>query len=158
MSKQVKPAPRLPVWLIIGVIVALVLIVGGVILAVTANQSSSYTPEVVGAPSAVVDEPVVDHGTVKMEETVESSYRIRNVGDQALLILGEPRVELVTGCCPPRALVSSSTVRPGQEATITLRYTMHDMMGGPHEFRVHVLTNDPDQPEILLTALSNWVE
>ncbi len=33
---------------------------------------------------------------------------------------------------------------------------MHEGMDGPHEFRVHVLTNDPQQPEKLLTVLSNW--
>ena len=41
--------------------------------------------------------------------------------------------------------------------TVTLRYTMHEGMGGAHEFRVHVLTNDPTQSEILLTSRSNWV-
>ena len=33
---------------------------------------------------------------------------------------------------------------------------MHKGMDGPHEFRVHVLTNDPTQPEKLLTVLSDW--
>jgi hypothetical protein len=45
---------------------------------------------------------------------------------------------------------------PGNEATITLRFTMHEGMGGQHEFRVHVLTNDPTQSEIPLTVLSVW--
>jgi hypothetical protein len=35
---------------------------------------------------------------------------------------------------------------------------MHDMMGGPHEFRVHVPANDPTQTMIPLTILSNWIE
>ncbi|HYO88722.1 MAG TPA: hypothetical protein VER79_08735 [Candidatus Limnocylindrales bacterium] len=39
---------------------------------------------------------------------------------------------------------------------MSLRYTMHEGMGGPHEFRVHVITNDPRQPEIVLTSRSNW--
>jgi hypothetical protein len=33
---------------------------------------------------------------------------------------------------------------------------MHAGMEGPHEFRVHVLTNDMAEPERLLTVLSNW--
>ncbi|MCA9910441.1 MAG: hypothetical protein KC519_17410 [Anaerolineae bacterium] len=45
---------------------------------------------------------------------------------------------------------------PGDEATITLRFTMHEGMDGQHEFRVHVLTNDPTQPEIPLTVFSLW--
>ncbi len=34
---------------------------------------------------------------------------------------------------------------------------MHAGMDGKHQFRVHLLTNDPAQPEALLTAFSNWV-
>lgn len=35
---------------------------------------------------------------------------------------------------------------------------MHGDMGGLHDFRVHVATNDPAQTEKVLTVLSNWVE
>jgi hypothetical protein len=34
---------------------------------------------------------------------------------------------------------------------------MHGDMGGQHEFRVHLLTNDPVTPEKLLTIRSNWI-
>jgi len=51
-----------------------------------------------------------------------------------------------------------TTIAPGEETTVTLRFTMHEGMGGQHEFRVHVMTNDPTQPEILLTSLSMWGE
>jgi hypothetical protein len=34
---------------------------------------------------------------------------------------------------------------------------MHEGMGGPHQFRVHLLTDDPSEPETLLTVRSNWV-
>jgi hypothetical protein len=30
-------------------------------------------------------------------------------------------------------------------------------MGGPHEFRVHLNTNDPQEPTKYLTIISNWV-
>jgi hypothetical protein len=30
-------------------------------------------------------------------------------------------------------------------------------MGGPHEFRVHLRTNDPTEPDKILVAKSNWV-
>jgi hypothetical protein len=46
---------------------------------------------------------------------------------------------------------------PGEEATITMQYTMHPGMEGQHEFRVHLRTNDPAQPHTPLTVLSNWV-
>jgi hypothetical protein len=34
---------------------------------------------------------------------------------------------------------------------------MHEGMGGPHDFRMYVQTNDPDTPVVELTMLSNWV-
>ena len=160
MSKSVPPPSKRPSWLIPAlVLVAVAALVLAVVLLNSANQPQSvYVPEITGRPGAVVAQAVVNHGDVQMEETVESAFTIRNVGDQPLVIFGEPRVELVQGCCPPRAVVSAMTVQPGQESQISMTYTMHEMMGGPHEFRVHVLTNDPNQAEIVLTALSNWVE
>ena len=160
MSKSVPPPSKRPSWLIPAlVLVAVAALVLAVVLLNSANQPQSvYVPEITGRPGAVVAQAVVNHGDVQMEETVESAFTIRNVGDQPLVIFGEPRVELVQGCCPPRAVVSAMTVQPGQESQISMSYTMHEMMGGPHEFRVHVLTNDPNQAEIVLTALSNWVE
>jgi hypothetical protein len=38
-----------------------------------------------------------------------------------------------------------------------LTFTMHEGMGGQHEFRVYLRTNDPVEPEKLLTVLSNWI-
>jgi hypothetical protein len=37
-----------------------------------------------------------------------------------------------------------------------MEFMMHAGMDGQHEFRVHVLTNDPQGPEKLLTVLSYW--
>ena len=42
-----------------------------------------------------------------------------------------------------------------------MTFNMHNMpgsdMSGPHEFRVHLRTNDPEEPVKYLTILSNWV-
>ena len=40
---------------------------------------------------------------------------------------------------------------------MTLSFMMHEGMDGPHEFRVHLRTNDPEEPDKVLTILSNWV-
>lgn len=146
---------RLPIMLL-GV--ALIVIVIGAILATVLGRSAPFVPEVIGAPHAAISSTLIDHGDVQMDDYVESVFRIQNTGDETLRILQEPRVQLVQGCCPPRAIVSDSTLQPGETTTITLRFTMHDMMGGPHEFRVFVPTNDPTQEMIALTILSNWVE
>jgi hypothetical protein len=34
---------------------------------------------------------------------------------------------------------------------------MHKGMEGPHDFRVHLNTNDPQEPHKELVILSNWV-
>lgn len=154
-SAPVRSNRRLLLVLGVVVIVILVGLIGSILLTPAAPP---YVPEVTGRPNAVADTTVIDHGDVKMEDTVQSEFHIRNTGDRPLQIIGEPRVELVQGCCPPRAIVSAMTVNPGEEIVIRLRFTMHEMMGGPHEFRVHVLTNDPTQQEIPLTILSNWIE
>jgi hypothetical protein len=37
-----------------------------------------------------------------------------------------------------------------------MQFMMHEGMDGPHHFRVHVKTNDPDQSEKELIVLSDW--
>ena len=143
--------------IIAGAAAALILVVIVLVIA-TGGSRTPFVPLVTGAPHAAVSTTLIDHGDLQMEEYAESVFRIQNTGDQPLQILGEPRVELIQGCCPPRALVSQWTLQPGDEATVSLRFTMHEMMGGPHEFRVHLLTNDPEEPLIPLTILSNWLE
>ena len=34
---------------------------------------------------------------------------------------------------------------------------MHAGMDGPHDFSVHLVTNDPAKPETEIKVLSNWV-
>ncbi len=151
-----RSLPKNTLWLTAGVIVITLLLIGLVL--VTNQHAAPYVPEVTGAPHAEVVTSVIDHGDMQMEDWAESVYTIQNTGSQTLRILDEPRVELVQGCCPPRAIVSQMTLSPGEETTITLRYTMHNMMAGPHEFRIHVPTNDPTQSTVLLTSISNWIE
>jgi hypothetical protein len=40
---------------------------------------------------------------------------------------------------------------------VSLSFMMHTGMDGQHEFRVHLRTNDPTEPDKQLTILSNWV-
>ncbi len=50
------------------------------------------------------------------------------------------------------------TLQPGESTTITLEYMMHSDMGGKHDFRLHLKTNDSTQPDKVVTILSNWVQ
>jgi hypothetical protein len=38
-----------------------------------------------------------------------------------------------------------------------MRFTMHEGMGGMHDFRLRLLTNDAREPEQEVVVLSNWV-
>ncbi len=48
-------------------------------------------------------------------------------------------------------------LNPGETTIVAMQFMMHDGMGGPHDFRVHFKTNDPQQPELTADVLSNWV-
>jgi hypothetical protein len=47
-------------------------------------------------------------------------------------------------------------IAPGEETTVSLEFTMHRGMGGPHEFRVHLRSDDPLEPEKVLVVKSDW--
>ena len=48
-------------------------------------------------------------------------------------------------------------LQPGERTTLSMEFMMHGDMGGQHNFRVHLHSNDPSRPEQTLTVLSNWV-
>jgi hypothetical protein len=48
-------------------------------------------------------------------------------------------------------------LKPGEHTTLSMQFMMHGGMGGRHNFRVHLPTNDPAQADQTLSVLSNWV-
>lgn len=48
-------------------------------------------------------------------------------------------------------------IQPGESTQVSMVFNMHGDMGGPHDFRLHIPTNDPAQPDRELIVLSNWV-
>ena len=48
-------------------------------------------------------------------------------------------------------------LQPGETTSVWMRFTMTEGMGGFHDFRLHLPTNDPVQPDKELVVLSNWV-
>src|SRR5574338_34722 len=64
-------------------------------LLVRASLQPPYVPEVTGKPSAVVDQTNFDYGTVPNGSRIETTFHVKNVGDQQLFIVGEPQVEAV---------------------------------------------------------------
>jgi len=62
------------------------------------KKPTSFTPEVTGSPSLKADKEKVDLGDVKLGQTVEVSFEIRNVGDQPLKFSKAPFIEVKEGC------------------------------------------------------------
>ena len=54
-------------------------------------------------------------------------------------------------------VIGAMTLQPGQKTTVSMSFMMHGDMGGLHDFRLHLITNDPAQPEKTVQVLSNWV-
>jgi hypothetical protein len=153
-----KPVQSRPKWflplMVIGFSAA---VIGGVLGLIVANQQPPYIPEVTGRAAVAVDQDYFDYGDVHYNNPVETIFRVKNVGDEVLYLAGAPLVEVVEGCCPPQTTVSSKTLYPGQSTTVAMRFSMHEGMDGPHEFRVHVRTTDPVVPDKEVTVLSNWI-
>jgi hypothetical protein len=139
-------------------LILLMVLVAAGLLFFAAGRQTPYTPEVTGKPAARIDQEHFDYGDVPVGKMVSTVFHVKNVGDQTLLILDTPYVEVVEGCCPPQTTVSSKRLEPGQEATVSMNFTMHPGMAGYHEFLVHVVTNDPEAEHLNVTVLSNWIE
>ena len=152
-DSQSRPRWVLPVVAGVGVIAVVVVAA----LLILSSRQPAFVPLVKGAPSAQFNQTKTDLGTIKLGQTVRSEFIIRNVGDKALTITNQPKVEVLKGCCPPDVQLTTHTLWPGQEAKISTQFMMHEGMGGEHEFRIHIETNDPKQPQQDLIILSNWV-
>jgi hypothetical protein len=93
-------------WLWAAIAAGVVLVVAAIALFARGNNSGGATtfdpnfqPAVTGAPAvAVLPNDVIDYGDVKLGSTINTVFEVRNVGDQPLVVLGDPQVELVQGC------------------------------------------------------------
>ena len=93
-----KPSSRQSLWPWLAGIGVLLLVVGGVVVWTSSRPGTAVTPQAVGAPKLVVDQTVIDEGYMQYNVPVRTTYRLSNVGDQPLEIVGQPMVELVEGC------------------------------------------------------------
>ena len=48
-------------------------------------------------------------------------------------------------------------LNPGQSTMVeSTPFMMHEGMDGPHNFGVHLITNDSQQPDLVVNVLSDW--
>lgn len=110
-----------------------------------------------GAPALQVDREQIDLGNIQVDQMVEASFNVTNAGDAPLRFLEPPYIEVREGCCPPVPSIGAMELQPGESTRVSMTFTMHAGMDGPHDFRVHLLTDSPSEPEKELVVLSNWV-
>jgi len=85
-------------WVPFPILVVGVALIGAGLVFANGGLDSKETPMVTCAPRLAVSQEVVDYVEIKVNTPVETVFRVRNIGDQALKILGKPQVELVEGC------------------------------------------------------------
>ena len=76
-TKSVRPGEeqrRVPAWPFFLGAAALVAVVTIFLLVQSRQAATSYTPEVTGGPSAVIDPPQFDYGDVKLGKTIKTQY------------------------------------------------------------------------------------
>jgi hypothetical protein len=95
------PPPKrnnLPIYLAGG---ALLVIIIGVVLLANAGRGSSGSgspAQVTGQAKLAVDRAQIDFGKVPLDIPVKATFKLSNVGDQALQIVSQPLVEVKQGC------------------------------------------------------------
>ena len=155
-KRRRRAAPRTLIWVVLA---GLLLITAAVGLALGAGRkpTARATPEVTGAPGLNVSPAKVDLGNIQLGRQVQVDIELTNVGDQPLRLSQAPWVEVVEGCCPPTPTIGSMVLQPGERTTVSIIFMMHADMGGPHDFRLHIASNDPAGADKTVDVLSNWV-
>jgi hypothetical protein len=112
---------------------------------------------VIGVALAVVDQQTIDFGHVPDYTEKTFSISVTNTGTGTLRFTEQPYVQVVEGCCPPKLIVGSMMLRPGESTTVTSSvFMMHPGMDGKHDYAVHLKTNDASQPDLVVHVLSEW--
>lgn len=156
MSKKIrkkKQQPRRKSFPWIPVVLAVVLI-SSVVFTFANRGSTKITG---GTPAITVDQEKIDMGYIKLGQYRTINIKVTNTGDGVLRFTEDPYLEVVEGCCPPELSVGKMSLNPGESTYVeTPEFMMHQGMDGKHDFAIHLKTNDPAKPEVLVHVLSDW--
>lgn len=64
------------------------------------STPDDFVPQVIGAPRVAVAQDTFDYGDIRLGTTIETVFKVQNVGDKSLTILDAPQVEVLEGCWP----------------------------------------------------------
>lgn len=110
---------------------------------ISASEESDVEP--ITGPSVSLDRSLHDFGVIpQYGGTVEATYIVTNDGTEDLEI-----GTITTSCSCTSATISSSSIKPNEQATLTVVFDpdFHDEPLGVFKRTVFLPTNDPDIPE-----------
>ncbi|MBX2997997.1 MAG: DUF1573 domain-containing protein [Caldilineaceae bacterium] len=98
-----------------------------------------------GSPTIVATPAGFDFGDIPAADIVTGAITIQNTGNRPLQIK-----ELRTSCGCTVVTVGETTVAPGAETPLTIRFDpqAHPGLYGPLLRMIYVQSNDPNQPEL----------
>jgi hypothetical protein len=108
-------------------------------------------------PSLKVSPEEINLGKVRLGKRVRAVFTITNAGNRPLTFTRSPYIEVRSGCCPPVTMLEAWVLKPGERTTLSMEFAMTGNRRGPYDYRVHLPTNDPVQPDRTVTVLSNWI-
>jgi len=110
-----------------------------------------------GTPNISVDQERIDFGYIKLGEFRSFKIKVTNTGDGILRFSEKPYIQVLEGCCPPELKTGSMSLNPGESTFVqTPDFMMHEGMDGPHDFAVHLITNDADNSDHVVHVFSDW--
>lgn len=135
----------------------LILALSGLLIILPAFLLNRQWKDWKGTPNIQVDPEHIDYGIVQNNTPLTFAIKVTNTGNGTLRFTEPPFIEVLQGCCPPRLVIGTLTLKPGQSTTIRSSvFTMHEGMDGPHDYAIHLKTNDPDTPDLIVHVLSLW--
>jgi len=100
-TAKAAPSPRRRLLPLLAVGAAVLLIVLGLVFLRKPGEpaSNSDIPTLAtNMPRLAVDQKQMDFGKVPLDIPIKATFKLSNVGDQPLQILGQPVVEVKQGC------------------------------------------------------------
>ncbi len=99
----------------------------------------------VANPAIEFDKEEHDYGEVQYGDTVKSSFKIINSGDEPLIIK-----KIITSCGCTKVLKGMSKIPPGESSVIEVSFDTVDLRSGRKKKRITVYSNDPDRSVVTL--------
>lgn len=108
--------------------------------------------DIANAPVAAFTKTEVEFGTIKAGEKADCDYTLTNNGKTELVIR-----KTKAGCGCTAVTMGETRIAPGKSTTIRATFDSNGKMGRQYK-SVTVITNDPKNPEIVLTLSGNITE